>query len=59
MECNAHKLVELSLASLMSIEKEKNKHKKGLKKRLKKEAKEGTKEAKIMTIKYLNLHSEA
>jgi hypothetical protein len=51
MECTACKLVELSLASLMSIEKEKLNIKKGTKE-IKKEAKERKKEAKIITIKY-------
>jgi uncharacterized protein YggU (UPF0235/DUF167 family) len=45
MECNACKLVELSLAGLMSIEKEKINIKKGKKR--------DEKEAKIITIKYL------
>jgi hypothetical protein len=48
MECNACKLVELSLASLMSIEK----GKKRVKKEIQKEAKEGKKEAKIKIIIY-------
>jgi hypothetical protein len=47
MECNACKLVELSLASLMSIEKEK----KRVKKEIQKQAKEGKKEEIIIIIK--------